>query len=181
MSEETILPDVQATQDNLFTTTKGVVVQCTGISPFKLQMVQKSVPIPEPPRYTVKTAFGKEESFFLDAVSAPTFEYGQQVWDTYQRDRLKAMELQNDVSMKAIFGMGCKVLDWGKSAGWEDDYEPLGISLPDKPKALETFYLMNELTGSEITELTNKIMLLSGATEEDVKKAEATFRPDVPA
>lgn len=178
VSPEVLFSDVQATKDNLFVTSKKVVVRYQGISPFKLQLSQKSVVIPEPPTYTVTTATGKKETFFMDEEAAPTLEYGKQILANYNRDKLKAMEEQNEKGIKAIFMLGCRVIDWGESVGWEEEYEILGYPIPEKPREKECFYLQHELTGKEITELMKLVMSQSGATEETIKSAESSFRPE---
>lgn len=171
--------DVQATKDNLFVTSKKVVIRYEGVSPFKLQLLQKAVPIPDPPTYVVTTATGKKETFFMDAESAPTLEYGRETLAKYNLDKRKAQTEQESVGMKGLVMFGCRVIDWGESAGWEEEYEILGIPIPEKPKEKECFYLMNELTGNEVMFLMQTVMALSGATEEKVREAEDTFRPKV--
>lgn len=171
-----IKEDVATTQDNLFKTSKGVVIEYKGISPFKLQLLQGQTVVPDKPTYTVTTATGKKETFYIDEEVAPTIDFGKQIWNTYQENRIKALETQNTKVTEAIFRMGAKIISWGNVEGWQEDYVDLGITLPEKPRDLEVFYLKNELTGTEITTLLNSIMKLSGVSEDDIKKAEETFR-----
>lgn len=177
----TVEDDVATVQDDLYETSKGAVIRYQGISPFKLQLVQGLVLLPEKPTYTIKTATGKSETFFLDEEVAPTIEYGLQIWRTYLENKQSALDLQNKRSTEAIFRMGCKIVSWGNVGSWKEDYLDLGIPLPEKERDLEVFYLQNELNGKEIQELLGLVMKQSGASEEDVKKAEETFRGEVPA
>ena len=181
MSDQPILPDVETTENDLFTTSKGVVIKVQGINPMKLQLAQQSVKIPAKPTYDVVTATGKKETFDLDEESADSVEYGMQYLKRWETQRREKMDEQNNASIRAIFKLGCRIINWGDQvSGWEEDYAELGVEIPEKQRDREVFYLMHELSGKEFTDLLNRVMLKSGASEDDIKKAEESFRGPVP-
>lgn len=174
--EETNPNDIATVVDNIVTTSKGVIIRCSGVSPMLLQKAQSKVKLPEDLMYTVELPGGKTQSFKWDEKVATEVEYGQQIWNTHQDKIREAMAQQNDNAVKAILLFGAEIIDWGKESNWERKFRIMGFDVPEDELEKSTFYLMNNISGDELTEIINKVMLQSGATEEDIKKAEATFR-----
>lgn len=180
------MSDVPITQednepDDLFTVRKGrqagMQIKLMQVAAMRLNKVMRSVRMPERPTYETKTISGRTQVHAMDEKSAQETEHGKADWEYYRKSLDDAMLEQNEKMILAILLMGtsCEIPD----DGWEQTYEALGLDVPTHPDMRRANYLMTELDPSELTRLINKIMRMSGVSEETIQEAEETFRGEV--
>lgn len=177
---EVIKKDPATTVDKVYVSVNGDKILLRSVAPFLLQRAQNKIKLPKPPRYDVKTAGGRIESYYLDEKAAEEVDHGTQLWNTHQEDKREAEAERNNVIVTTIFAFGVESVEYSRT-DWERPYRLVGDTVPADPDEKMLFYLLNELMTEDVTVMLNRIMRLSGVTEEKVKEAEDSFRGEVPA
>lgn len=169
--------------DNVFITSEDVKIRLKPVDPLFVQTITRSVVEPKKPTYTEYIGFNKrpQEVEMRDKETAEQIEGGLERWKEYEEARDNADSERMDRSLKAIFMSGTEVPDnddWVTDK-WLGRMEFLGIPIPESREYAWVLYILTNYNAEEILAISQKIMKLTGLSEEDLAIAEETFQPAV--
>jgi len=173
--------------DNELTTTMGITLKLHGLPSLLVQKVKATVPEPELPTYTVTTVAGVVETHTfnnLDMEADPELETeeNKKLWQDYVINMAAARSKSNDKLMKLLFMKGVEV-EMPADNSWMEIQSWLGVEIPDTANKLDFkyHYIITECIGSpeEIQTIMERVMRLSGLSEETLQKAQSMFRGEV--
>lgn len=156
----------------------GLKIKLRRIQPLIINKVMESVELPERPTYETRTISGRIEKHPMDSASAKQTPGGEEVWKTYLDETERALVKQNTRSLTAIFVMGTDFEV--PNDGWEEFQVALGIDVPDNKDLRRAHFLLTQIEDAdEITDITSKIMRLTGVNETIISQAEGAFRDSI--
>lgn len=174
---------IQARKDKdaktVFETKDGRSIQLRAIDLVFINMVNRSVDMPEKPTYQTKTPRGRTEEFPLDAVVVKQYPEYKPLWTKYLTEYAEAQMEQTDRVIRATLLDGTiKPEEWHDKA-WERRMKFLRYELPDDLDELWVVYLLTTIGQDELADLMSAIYRLSGISDEEIQEAEDSFRDSV--
>jgi hypothetical protein len=165
-----------------FLTSTGVELILKRISPLLRDKVIAGVEWPEVPTYKAETASGVIEEHAHNETTLETDE-DKAAWREYLIATARAQAESNERVAMLLFGRGIDYsqVELPRDSSWIAEQEELGVEVPKDPVKCRRHYVETELLASndELKMLTLRLMAMSGADEEIIRLAEASFRGEV--
>lgn len=177
MDSEAIQEQIYVVQNGKYA---GLEIGLKNLAPdfyTKMQKVYGVVKIPKPPKYEARTASGRVEEHYMDALAAEQTPGGEAKWLAYQQDLQEARAAQNERVTTAMFYYA---VDFEiPQDEWELEHQFLGLNVPFDPQQKRAHFLSVELDPIDLSGLMAKIMRKVGINEELVQEAEDSFRGSI--
>lgn len=164
-----------------FETRNGIKVILRGMPPLIPQMVANSVPMPDPPTYSVPTADGGEEIWEHDESTLSTPE-DRAEWDAYLEAKNKAETDVTEKLLRAILIESVKLdVSEEQVAVWKRKQELIGLPVPADDEELMLHFKEVEVFPDveSIQFIMNKVLELTGVSREDIDLMKDSFPGDV--
>lgn len=163
-----------------YTTALGKTIMILGVSPFEIEQVRATVPVPEVPKRKVETALpGYSEVEELNADNLTTDEERKE-WADYVVARRTAEEQRNTLVANFIMVEGT-TFEMDEMEAWTARRQRWNLPIPDDPIELRIAYFRTAIIGSveDLNSIMGIVMKRQGVDEVTLKNVSATFQHTV--
>lgn len=170
-----------------YETSSGVVVTLKAMPPLLVTRMASEVGFPDKPTYEITTAAGDveiHEHEVDEAKGITTLESDEdkKAWDDYVKETEEAENRLTMMTLKAVLLEGVLIEpDDEQITRWASKQKIIGLTVPEDSEERLMMFKETEVVGNkeDMEFILNKVMELTGVSEEQLEKARASFQDQV--